>query len=483
MGIFDSIKQAASETLAQGVSSENIQAQFLDVITWEEDDQETIVWRFPVHNRAIQDGGKLVVNEGQAAVFVNEGQLSEVFGPGTYTLNTNTKALTGFFETIKYQFNYPYKGDIFFVSTRSFETKWGTPTPLMLEDETFGMVEARAFGIFEYRVQDPGKLLTELVGNLSDYSTKKVSERLKNQMLAYFQDALGEMGTINVARMLGQTIELGDAVKSQIGDKFNQKYGIGLVDFTISNLNIPEEIRKEMREVDMERARMRRLNDAVNEAGGNFAAIQQHRMVEAMNNAATNTSGGGNPMMNAGLGAGMGMGMGNMMSGMMAQQPAQGGQVPPPPGAAPLHYHGPDGQLQITAQQIAQKVVANRAANHQVYNGSAWVPWQQVPAVATAVQAAAPPPPPPSASPAPPPPPTAAPDVRFSYHGAAGQSEKAASEIAALIKANPAERHLVWKSGWGNWKPAKDVPEIQAFLNAGPPPVPSAGGGPPPPPV
>ena len=88
MGIWDTLKGHAK-------------AQFLDVIQWMDDTNDTLVYRYPVFNQAIQDGGKLVVRPGQAAVFVSEGRLSEVFAPGTYELSTRTKALSTFFEAIK----------------------------------------------------------------------------------------------------------------------------------------------------------------------------------------------------------------------------------------------------------------------------------------------------------------------------------------------------------------------------------------------
>jgi membrane protease subunit (stomatin/prohibitin family) len=110
-------------------------AQFLDVLQWLDDSRETLVYRFPVFNQAIQDGAKLVVREGQAAVFVAEGRLSDVFGPGTYDLSTNTPAVASFFSSIKYALNYPYKGDVYFVNTRQFtDQKWGTPNPVMMND-------------------------------------------------------------------------------------------------------------------------------------------------------------------------------------------------------------------------------------------------------------------------------------------------------------------------------------------------------------
>ena len=142
----------------------NAKAQFLDVIQWLDESSNTLVYRFPTHQQAIQSGGKLVVREGQAAVFIAEGRLSEVFGPGTYELSTKTRAIAGFFETIKYAFNYPYKGDIYFVSTRqNTDQKWGTANPIILRDKDFGMVRLRAFGVFAYRVSDPATFLRELL--------------------------------------------------------------------------------------------------------------------------------------------------------------------------------------------------------------------------------------------------------------------------------------------------------------------------------
>ena len=107
MGIFDKLKG-------------HVGAQFLDVIEWTTDDQDVVAWKFPIFNQVIQDGGQLVVREGQAAVFVQEGKLSDVFAPGTYELSTNTPAITSFFDSIAYQFNYPYKGDVYFFSTKRF---------------------------------------------------------------------------------------------------------------------------------------------------------------------------------------------------------------------------------------------------------------------------------------------------------------------------------------------------------------------------
>jgi len=67
-----------------------IKKQFIDIIEWTEDSDGTLAWRFPMEDREIQNGGSLTVRESQIAMFVNEGKVADVFGPGRYTLTTAT---------------------------------------------------------------------------------------------------------------------------------------------------------------------------------------------------------------------------------------------------------------------------------------------------------------------------------------------------------------------------------------------------------
>ena len=449
-------------------------AQFLDVIEWMEDDRETVVFRYPVFNQAIQDGGKLVVRPGQSAVFVNEGQASEAFGPGTYELNSRTKAIWSFFESIKYQLNYPYKGDIFFVSAREFSgNKWGTPQPISVMDDNFGSVEIRAHGVYTFKIVDPVRFLETMVGNFGLFETHEVQKRVRDDLLMAFQEAFGQLGDIDVHKLHSSASSVAEAARQHMDRQFQEKLGISLTQFTLFP-NIPQEIRDYMRELDKERVQMNRLGSGIRKNADVFQAMQQHRMVGAMQTAAAN-EGQGSGMMQAGMGLGVGAGMGNMMGGMMGgmMQPGMApgaGGPPPPPVATTFHYHGPTGQLQGSAQDIANLVVGNRTANHQVWaNGfPGWKPWTDVPEIANLV--------PPEA---PPPPPMAAPEPVYHCSGPAGQAELPASQIKAMVEANPGAQVLVWKQGMAGWEPAESISEIMSA--GGPPPLP--GGGPPPPPL
>jgi membrane protease subunit (stomatin/prohibitin family) len=449
MGIWDTLKGHAK-------------AQFLDVIQWMEDDRDTLVYRFPVFNQAIQDGGKLVVREGQAAVFVNEGRLSEVFGPGTYELSTRTKAIWSFFESIQYALNYPYKGDIFFVSTRRFtELRWGTPNPVMMKDAELGPVRIRAFGIYSFRIGDPGNFLKELVGNQGLFTTDEIQGQLKRKLVSAFADTVGE-ARIPVLELAAQYMDLGDAMRERMNPWFIENYGIQLTDFVVENISLPPDVEKMLDK----RTSMGILGD--------MGAYTQFQAANAIETAAGQPGGGNNPM----LQAGMGMAMGNVMGHqMMNAQHGGGRQVygnqpmpsapppPPPPVQTTLHYNGAGGQGQLSAAEIAQHVANNRAGQHHVWmpGWPGWKAWSQVPEVANLV--------PPEM---PPPPSMAAPEPVYTYNGPSGQAQAKASEIRAAMAAAPDARHLVWQNGWPEWKDAADVPEIAS----GPP-----AGGPPPPPM
>ena len=71
MSIIDKIKDAAIH-------------QFIEVIEWLDATQDTMLYRFPVEGQEIKNGAQLIVRESQAAVFVSEGQVADVFAPGKY---------------------------------------------------------------------------------------------------------------------------------------------------------------------------------------------------------------------------------------------------------------------------------------------------------------------------------------------------------------------------------------------------------------
>ena len=455
MGIWDTLTQHAK-------------SQFLEVIEWLDDSNDTIVYRFPVFNQKITDQSKLVVRERQAAVFISEGQLSEVFGPGTYTLDTRNAPIMSFFKTIAYKLEYPYKGDVYFVNTKVFrENRWGTANPFMMRDAEFGPVRVRAFGIYSFRVTDPATFLRQVVGTDGLFTTDEINGQLKRQLVSGLASAVGG-AKIPVLDLAANYMDLGDRIAQELNGRFEESYGVTLADFTIENISLPPEVEKALDT----RSMMGVLGD--------LNAYTQLKTADAIGVAAANPGIGG-----AGIGMGVGFGRGNQMGAVMGQSMNQGGggfnpqtgmqgggaaQPPPLPTEQRLHYNGPSGQAQRTVAEIVQRVVADRGGNHMLWAAGwpGWKSWKEVAEVAGQV-------PPPAAAP----PPLPGADTVYHYHGPAGSGEMPVSAIVAAVKADPDGEHNVWKEGFDTWKPASDVAEIARAMSAGPPPPPPASGPPP----
>ena len=438
---------------------------FLDVIQWQESGNDILVFRPEVYDQVIQDGGKLVVREGQSAVFQKEGQISDAFGPGTYELSTRTPAIMSFFQGIKYGFNNPYKGDVFFLNTRiQRDQKWGSPGPFPLRDKKFGLIKLRAFGTYSFRIADTVKFIREVVGNNGLFSADEINGDIKRRLFDKFK-ILAKAGGVSYEELDMQTDEIRAALVQKLGGELLEDYGVQLTGFTILNVNVDPEDEK----------RIRRVED-IDVFDSRFDRYREMRQMDMMDSAVAR-EGSSNQMMDAGMGLAMGQMFGGMMGQQMGGQPQP--QAPstsaPPPVAVTYHYNGSAGQGQFSAQQIAQHVASNRNGAHNVWaqGWPNWQSWQQVPEIASLV--------PPAAS-APPPMP-GVPSIEAFHYNEDGQNrgEQPSNAIAQALQANPNGRHLVWKQGMANWTAAKEVDAITAHLNAAPtpPPMPGAGGPPP----
>ena len=103
-----------------------IKKQFIDVIQWPNPDDSLLMWRFPIADEEIQNGASLTVREAQMAMFVDEGVTADVFGPGRYTLNTQTLPLLTNLKNWDKLFESPFKSDVYFFNTKQqLARKWG----------------------------------------------------------------------------------------------------------------------------------------------------------------------------------------------------------------------------------------------------------------------------------------------------------------------------------------------------------------------
>ena len=220
-----------------------LSGQFIDVIHWTDDTRDTMVSRFERQGHEIKYGAKLTVREGQAAVFVHEGQLADVFTPGLYMLETNNMPIMTSLQHWDHGFKSPFKSEIYYVNTTRFnDLKWGTKNPIMTRDPEFGPVRIRAFGTYSVRVTDPAKFLSEIVGTDGEFTMDEISYQIRNIIVQEFSRALAASG-IPALDMAANTADLGKLVAGAI-DPTLKNYGLSLPELYIENISLPPAVEK-----------------------------------------------------------------------------------------------------------------------------------------------------------------------------------------------------------------------------------------------
>lgn len=386
---------------------DNLFGEFIDVIAWTDDTADTLVWRFERHDDAIKHGAKLTVREGQAAVFVHEGRVADVFGPGLYKLHTNNLPILSTLQHWDHGFESPFKSEIYFVSTRQFtDLKWGTRNPVTLRDPEFGPIRLRAFGTYALRVIDPALFLREIVGTDGEFTTHEIADQLRNVIVARFTHALAT-SRIPALDLAANLEDLSAFVAKRIAPDL-AAYGVAAPSFWIENVSLPPEV---------EQALDRRAAMGV---VGDLKKYAQFQAAEALRASADAPQGGGGMAMGASIG--VGAAMGRMLDQAFqpsaqtapppepALQPPPLAAAPPPlPGAARAPWHvALDGAAAgpMSAVEIGRLLSEGRIdAEALVWRAGMtdWAPLRETRELAAALRALPPAPPAPPSVPSRPP--------------------------------------------------------------------------------
>lgn len=307
---------------------DKLTGELIDIVEWTEPSgSELLAYRFPRYNNEIKNGAKLTVREGQSAVFVNEGQIADVFTPGMYTLNTANLPILGTLKGWKYGFESPFKAEVYFVSTKQWtDQKWGTQNPVMVRDPEFGPVRLRAFGTYAMRVGDPATFLRQLVATDPSFETFDVTNQLRNVIVSRFVDVIGQ-AKLPILDLAGNYQKLGTLALDRVGAEV-AGMGIILTQFYVENISLPEEVEKALDT----RSKMGVL--------GSMDQFTRYQTAEAIRDAAQNPGGMGG--MGAGIGAGMAIGQ--QMAGAVVGSHAQPAGGPPPLPQGPSFYLGINGK-------------------------------------------------------------------------------------------------------------------------------------------
>ena len=342
-----------------------LKTQLLDIIQWQDDSRDTISWRFPDEDKEIKRGAQLIVRESQVAQFIYVGQFGDTFGPGRHTLVTENIPILSTLKGWKYGFESPFKADVYFVNTRLFTgNKWGTSNPVMMRDADFGIVRARAFGTYDFKVVDVRTFLREVAGTDDNFRLEEFADTMRSRIVSLFTDALAS-AKVPVLDVASRYSELGEALLPVINPAITTKYGLEMSSFLIENISLPPEV---------EQAIDKRSSMA---AIGNLNDYVKLQMAEGL---AKGEGGGGPGGMAAQFAIGMGMAQQMMQQtgGIMAQGTPPAAPPPLPGPAAPPAMAAPEllspadvaRVLGVTEADVMSSLTAGELKGKKI--GSAW---------------------------------------------------------------------------------------------------------------
>jgi membrane protease subunit (stomatin/prohibitin family) len=324
MGLFDFIKK-----------------QFIDVLEWTEDGNGVLAWRYPMADNEIQNGAVLTVRESQMAVFINEGQIADVFGPGRYTLSTQTLPVLTYLRNWDKLFASPFKSDVIFFSTRQqIDQRWGTQQPVTLRDKDFGAVRLRAFGNYSYRLADPKLFFKEISGTRERYGVEDLDGQLRGLLLQHISDAVAQSG-VPFLDLAANQVEFAAQIKAVSAPEF-AKLGLSLDSVTLQNVSLPDELQK----ILDQRIGMGMI-------GQNMGQFMQYQTAQAIPKFAEGGGGGGGSgIAGDAMGLGAGVALGQVLAQNLAQGLAPQQAAPVAPVAAATQAMSPD-QVMATLEKLA----------------------------------------------------------------------------------------------------------------------------------
>jgi membrane protease subunit (stomatin/prohibitin family) len=358
--------------------------ELIDIIEWLDSTNETMVYRYERYDNEIKNGAKLIVRESQVAVFINEGQIADVFGPGTYELKTQNMPVLSKLKGWKYGFESPFKAEIYFIATKRFTNKkWGTPNVIAVRDADFGRVSIRAFGTYSLKVLDPVKFLTDIVGTDDQFNFDEIEGELRSILVSNFTTAIGQSG-LSLLDYASNYKKMGDFAQEILAQEF-VAYGLEITKFTITSISLPENLQEKLDQG----TGMNMLGD--------MNTYTQMKTADALSDAAKGGMGNGGGIENM---MGMAM-MQNMMNqqNMMTQNKMVQNQQPviPPPPIMQFFVTVNGQQMGPYDMNVLMQMIQQQQINQQTFvwrqGMASWMPAAQVPELSAYFGAMPPPPP------------------------------------------------------------------------------------------
>lgn len=299
-------------------------------------------------------GSVLIVNPGESAVFIDNGQIMNVFSNGRYVLTTENYP---FISRLRNAFSggvSTFHCKVYFVrEASSIEIPWGTDSPIQVRDKLLGIeTRLKARGAFKVKIADAGIFLNKLLGNnINRFGPEEIKDYFRQELLMKIKTCIAKVVNASNQEILGiqeRAEDLSALIEPQFAAAL-EEYGVQLLKFVIASIDIADdELRRRYDEIGMDaiaKLRNTQADKAVQETlGDKWMAQQQVDIMKSMVTQQGSSATGAN--------IGMGLAAGAAFFGM-GQQMMQQAQPQMPPIPQNVQYY-----IVIEGQQVGPKSLA-----------------------------------------------------------------------------------------------------------------------------
>lgn len=278
--------------------------QMANVVEWEEYRDDCIFWKWT--NREIKKGSRLIIRAGQDAIFMYNGRIEGIFkDEGSFDIESDIIPFLSTLKGFKFGFNSGIRAEVLFVNTKEFTVKWGTKNPIAIPTQSLpGGMPIRAFGTFNFKVDDYLCLIDKVAGIKQMYTVEDIQERVTAILDQLLMKWISKEGR-DMFNLQANAYDIASGIKEDL-DMQISKIGISITDFNIASFSYPEEVQKMQNRAasqsmvgDMNKYTQMAMADSLGKPGGSNIAGDMmgmqmgmqlgQQMMNNMNNVNTGT--------------------------------------------------------------------------------------------------------------------------------------------------------------------------------------------------
>lgn len=271
-----------------------LSGQFANVVEWEEYRDDIIFWKWS--NKEIKKGSKLVIRQGQDAIFMYNGKVEGIFtDEGSFDIESDIIPFLSTLKGFKFGFNSGIRAEVLFINTKIFNIKWGTKNAISIPAPGLpGGMPIRAFGTFDVKVNDYLHLIESLAGVKRMYTVEDIREYVLSMLDPLLMKWISREGK-DMFNLQMNALEIAEGIRVDL-DMQLIKRGLTCTAFNCSSFTYPKEVQEMQTKV------------ASQSMVGDMSRYQAFAVTDAMSKGGTNR------------GTGVAMDMASMQMGMMMGQ-------------------------------------------------------------------------------------------------------------------------------------------------------------------